>query len=41
MAGGAKARQKQAAEQEAQQQQMADYYRAFAACMEGRGYTVK
>ncbi len=45
MAGGAKARQKQAAQnQQAQQQQqqaLNTYYRAFGACMEGRGYTIK
>ncbi len=39
------AQQQQQAQQQQvqaqQQQQMADYYRAFAACMEGRGYTVK
>lgn len=45
MAGGAKARQKQAAQnQQAQQQQQQavnTYYKAYGACMEGRGYTVK
>jgi len=45
MAGGRKARQnQQAANQQAQQQQqqtMATYYRAYGACMEGRGYTIK
>jgi hypothetical protein len=43
--GGAKARQNQKAQnQQAQQQQQATlntYYKAYAACMEGRGYTVK
>jgi len=45
MAGGARARQNQKAQnQQAQQQQqqaMSTYYRAFGACMEGRGYTIK
>jgi len=45
MAGGRKARQnQQAANQQAQQQQqqtMTTYYRAYGACMEGRGYTIK
>ncbi|MFO1311426.1 MAG: hypothetical protein U1F41_05105 [Burkholderiales bacterium] len=45
MAGGARARQNQAAgnEQAKQQQQQAlnTFYRAYGACMEGRGYTVK
>lgn len=45
MAGGARARQKQGAQnQQAQQQQqqtLTTYYRAYGACMEGRGYTVK
>jgi hypothetical protein len=43
--GGAKARQNQKAQnQQAQQQQQGSlntYYKAYAACMEGRGYTVK
>jgi hypothetical protein len=43
--GGVKARQNQKAEnQQAQQQQQGTlntYYKAYAACMEGRGYTVK
>jgi hypothetical protein len=43
--GGAKARQNQGAQnQQAQQQQQGalnTYYKAYAACMEGRGYTVK
>jgi len=43
--GGAKARQNQSAQnQQAQQQQqqaLNKYYRAYAACMEGRGYSVK
>jgi hypothetical protein len=45
MAGGAKARQKQAAQNEQakqqQQQTLSTYYRAYGACMEGRGYTIK
>ena len=49
MAGGAKARQQkqaqaQATQQQATQQQqqaMATFYKAYGACMEGRGYTVK
>jgi|SRR5690349_8959398 YMGG-like Gly-zipper len=45
MAGGAKARQKQAAKndqaQQQQQQTLNTYYRAYGACMEGRGYTIK
>ena len=45
MAGGHKARQNQAAQnQQAQgqhQEQLNTYYRAFGACMEGRGYTIK
>jgi hypothetical protein len=44
VAGGARARRNQAAQNQAavgqQQQQMDTYYRAFAACMQGRGYTV-
>jgi len=43
--GGAKARQNQKAQnQQAQQQQqqaLNTYYKSYAACMEGRGYTVK
>jgi len=43
--GGAKARRNQQAQnQQAQQQQqqtLATYYKAYGACMEGRGYTVK
>jgi len=43
--GGAKARQSQQAQnQQAQQQQqhaLNTFYRAYGACMEGRGYTVK
>jgi hypothetical protein len=43
--GGAKARKNQQAQnQQAQQQQQQarnTYYKAYAACMEGRGYTVK
>ncbi|HTP98711.1 MAG TPA: hypothetical protein VMN56_05240 [Casimicrobiaceae bacterium] len=45
MAGGAKARKNQAAQneqaQQSQQQQLAAFYRAYGACMEGRGYTIK
>ena len=45
MVGGAKARQKQAAQNEQakqqQQQTLNTFYRAYGACMEGRGYTVK
>lgn len=45
MAGGRNARQNAAAAQQqqtdARQQQLGTYYRAFGACMEGRGYTVK
>jgi len=45
MAGGARARQNQAASnQQAQQQQqqaLDTFYRAYGACMQGRGYTIK
>jgi Glycine zipper len=45
MGGGRQARQNQAAKQQAaasgQQQQIQTFYRAYAACMEGRGYTIK
>jgi len=45
MVGGAKARQKQKAEQQASQAQVQGtldtFNRAFGACLEGRGYTVK
>lgn len=45
MAGGHRARQNQAASQQqavaSQQSQINTYYRAYAACLEGRGYTVK
>ena len=45
MAGGARARQNQATQnQQAQQQQqqaLTTFNRAWGACMEGRGYTVK
>ena len=45
MAGGRRARQNQEAQnQQAQaqhQQQLNTFYRAYGACMEGRGYTVK
>jgi hypothetical protein len=43
MYGGHQSRKRQAAEgQQAQQQQqgISDYYRAYGACMSGRGYTV-
>ena len=47
--GGAKARQQKreqaqaqgAQQQQAQQQTMATFYKAYGACMEGHGYTVK
>ena len=43
--GGVKARQNQKAQnqqsQQQQQQAMNTYYKAYAACMEGRGYSVK
>jgi hypothetical protein len=43
--GGVKARQNQKAEnqqaQQGQQQALNTYYKAYGACMEGRGYTVK
>jgi len=45
MAGGARARQNQSNQQASAQAQSQDaintYYRAYAACMEGRGYTIK
>jgi hypothetical protein len=45
VAGGARARQNQRAQNEQakqqQQQALATYYKAYGACMEGRGYTVK
>jgi len=45
MAGGSRARQNQSARQQQaqgqQQQQMNTWNRAFGACMEGRGYTVR
>jgi hypothetical protein len=45
MAGGRRARQQQAAQQQqAQAQQQGaiqTYYRAYGACLEGRGYTIK
>ncbi|HZI83232.1 MAG TPA: glycine zipper family protein [Casimicrobiaceae bacterium] len=45
MAGGARARRNQAAQNEQaktqQQETLNTYYRAYAACMEGRGYTIK
>jgi len=43
--GGAKARRNQSAQnqqaQQQQQQKTTTYYKAYGACMEGRGYTVK
>jgi len=45
MVGGARARQNQRTQneqaQQQQQQALNTYYRAYGACMEGRGYTVK
>lgn len=45
LAGGARARRNHAAQAEqaqaAQVQTTSTYYRAYAACMEGRGYTVR
>jgi len=45
MAGGRKARQNQEAQnqqaQAQQQQQINTFYRAYGACMEGRGYTIR
>ena len=45
MAGGARARQNKAASNQQAQQQKQEtlntYYRAYGACMEGRGYTIK
>lgn len=45
MAGGRRARQQQAAQNQqtqAQQQNLIQtYYRAYGACLEGRGYTIK
>lgn len=45
MAGGHRARQNQQAQnqqsQAQHQQQMNTYYRAYGACMEGRGYAIK
>jgi hypothetical protein len=45
MAGGARARRNQAAQNQQAVQQQQDtlntYYRAYGACMEGRGYTIK
>ena len=45
MAGGHQARQQQAAQNRQAQAQQQDliqtYYRAYGACMEGRGYTIK
>ena len=43
--GGVKARQNQGAQnqqaQQQQQQKLTTFYRAYGACMEGRGYTVR
>lgn len=45
LAGGARSRQKQAAQaqqaQASKAQSIDTYYRAYGACMQGRGYTVK
>ena len=45
MAGGRQARQQQAAQNQQavtqQQELISTHYRAFSACMEGRGYTIK
>lgn len=45
MAGGRQARMNQATQQQqaqaAQQQNINTFYRAYGACMEGRGYTIK
>jgi Glycine zipper len=44
MSGGRQARQRQAAQgqqQQNQQQAMSTYYRAYSACMSGRGYSVQ
>jgi len=45
MAGGSRARKNQAAQNQQAVQQQQDalntYYRAYGACMEGRGYTIK
>jgi hypothetical protein len=45
MAGGRQSRQNQAAQQQqaqaGKQEQINTFYRAYGACMEGRGYTVK
>jgi hypothetical protein len=45
MTGGRRARQQQAAQNQQSQAQQQDltqtYYRAYAACLEGRGYTIK
>jgi hypothetical protein len=45
MAGGRRARQNQAAQNQQavadRQQMMNTYYRAYGACMEGRGYTIR
>jgi hypothetical protein len=45
MAGGARARQEKRAQQSNAQAQsqgaMSTYYRAWAACMQGRGYSIQ
>ncbi|MCU0810645.1 MAG: glycine zipper domain-containing protein [Thiobacillaceae bacterium] len=45
MAGGSRARHDQQAQQQQaqsqQQQQLQTYHRAYGACMEGRGYTIR
>lgn len=45
MAGGSRARQNQAAQNQQavqqQQQQLTTFWRAYGACMQGRGYSVK
>lgn len=44
MAGGHRSRQKEAAQNQqsgSQQQSMDTYYRAYSACMSGRGYTIQ
>jgi hypothetical protein len=45
MAGGARARQNKAASnqqaQQQQQQELNTFYRAYGACMQGRGYSIK
>jgi len=45
MAGGRRARQQKAQQEQAaeaqKQQTINTYYRAFGACLEGRGYAIK